>query len=330
MLLIVKPDTVIAWHRQGFRWYWTWKIRRGQSGRPSIPKETRDLIRTMCRDNPTWGAPRIHGELLKLDIDISESSVAKYMVRHPKPPSQTWRTFLSNHVSQMVSVDFFTVPTISFHILYVFIVFAHNRRRILHFNVTAHPTAAWTAQQIMEAFPFNSAPRYLLRDRDRIYGNEFRKQLEAMGIREILTSPRSPWQNPFVERVIGSIRRECLDHVIVFNEESLRRVLRSYHRLLPRITIALIVGKGFADPTRSPIRWKHRRYSSSRRIASSVRTSSGLNFSDQRKVDFRSAAGRFIVAPSKSLVLQRTLKLPVVTTQDESQRPLHSAPPRSE
>jgi transposase InsO family protein len=150
------------------------------------------------------------------------------MVRHLKPPSQTWRTFLSNHASQLVSVDFFTVPTISFHILYVFIVLSHNRRHILHFNVTAHPTAKWKSQQIVEAFPFDSAPRYLLRDNDRIYGCEFRRQLEVMGIREVRTSFRSPWQNAFVERVIGSIRRECLDHVIVVNEESLRRVLHSY------------------------------------------------------------------------------------------------------
>jgi hypothetical protein len=183
VLLIVKPETVIAWHRQGFRWYWNWKIRRGQSGRPSISKETRDLIRTISRDNPTWGAPRIHGELLKLAIHVSESSVAKYMVRLPKPPSQTWRTFLSNHASQLVSVDFFTVPTISFHILYFFIVLSHNRRHILHFNVTAHPTAKWTSQQIVEAFPFDSAPRYLLRDNDQIYGCEFRRQLEVMGNR---------------------------------------------------------------------------------------------------------------------------------------------------
>ena len=227
-LLIVKPDTVIAWHRQGFRWYWTRKIRRGRSGRPAIPKETRDLIRTMSRDNPLWGAPRVHGELLKLGIDISQASVAKYMIRDPKPPSQTWRTFLKNHLTQMVSVDFFTVPTISFHILYVFVVCAHDRRRILHFNVTAHPTAEWTAQQLVEAFPFDTAPKYLLRDRDQIYGLEFRKQLEVMDIDEILSAPRSPWQNPFVERVIGSIRRECLDHVLVIREESLRTVLRSY------------------------------------------------------------------------------------------------------
>ena len=193
-LLIVKPDTVVAWHRQGFRWYWTWKVRQGRSGRPGIPKETRDLIRTMSRANPLWGAPRIHGELLKLGIDISQASVAKYMIRHSKPPSQTWRTFLNNHLSQMVSVDFFTVPTISFHVLYVFIVLAHDRRRILHFNVTAHPTAEWTAQQIVEAFPFDSAPRYLLRDRDRTYGDQFRKQLEVMDIDEVLSAPRSPWR----------------------------------------------------------------------------------------------------------------------------------------
>ena len=182
----------------------------------------------MSRDNPLWGAPRVHGELLKLGIDISQASVAKYMIRDPKPPSQTWRTFLKNHLTQMVSVDFFTVPTISFHILYVFVVLAHDRRRILHFNVTAHPTAEWTAQQLVEAFPFDTAPKYLLRDRDQIYGLEFRKQLEVMDIDEILSAPRSPWQNPFVERVIGSIRRECLDHVLVIREESLRTVLRSY------------------------------------------------------------------------------------------------------
>ena len=227
-LLIVKPDTVVAWHRQGFRWYWSWKIRHGRSGRPGIPKETRELIRFMSRDNPLWVAPRIQGELLKLGIDICQASVAKYMIQDPKPPSQTWRTFLKNHLTQIVSVDFFTVPTILFHILYVFMVFAHDRRRIIHFNVTAYPTAGWTVQQIVEAFPFDSTPRYLLRDRDRIFGDEFREQLEVMDINEVLTAPRSPWQNAYVERVIRSIRRECLDHVIVFREVSLRPELRSY------------------------------------------------------------------------------------------------------
>jgi putative transposase len=180
----VKPATVIDWHRCGFRWYWTWKIRHvrhGRPGRPQIPKQTRDLIRTMSRMNIGWGAPRIHSELLKLGIRVSEATVAKYMVRHAKPPSQTWRTFLTNHVSQLASIDFFTVPTIWFEVLFVFIVLAHDRRRILHFNVTAHPTAEWTAQQIVEAFPFDTAPKYLLRDRDRIYGFEFPQASRSHG-----------------------------------------------------------------------------------------------------------------------------------------------------
>jgi len=191
-------------------------------------REVRDLIRKMCRENPTWGAPRIHGELLKLGFNISESTVSKYMVRRNKRPSQTWRTFLENHAQQLVSIDFFTVPTIRFQILYVFLVLAHDRRRILHFNVTAHPTAEWTGQQLREAFPFAQPPRYLLRDRDAIFGAEFREQVRDMGISEVLSAPRSPWQRAHVERVIGSIRRECLDHVIMFHESSLRRTLKSY------------------------------------------------------------------------------------------------------
>src|SRR5208337_3007399 len=227
-LAIVKPETVVAWHRAGLRLFWTWKVRRGQAGRPVIFREVRDLIRKMCRDNPGWGAPRIHGELLKLGIDIGESSVSKYMVRCHKPPSLTWRTFLENHAKQLVSLDFFTVPTIRFQVLYVFLVLAHDRRRILHFNVTAHPTAEWTGQQLREAFPFDQLPRYLLRDRDAIFGLDFREQVRDMGIHEVLSAPRSPWQRAYVERVIGSIRRECLDHVIVFNEASLRRTLNLY------------------------------------------------------------------------------------------------------
>jgi transposase InsO family protein len=233
-VVIVQAATVIAWHRKGFRLFWTWKIRRGRPGRPSVPDEIRELIRTMSRENPIWGAPRIHGELLKLGIDIGETSVSKYMIRRRRPPSQTWRTFLENHVKSMVSVDFFTVPTIRFQILYVFVVLAHERRRILHFAVTAHPTAEWTVQQLREAFPWDTAPRYLLRDRDRIFGRDFVHQVKAMGIKQVLSAPRSPWQRAYVERVIGTIRRECLDHVIVFNESSLYRHLRDfldyYHR----------------------------------------------------------------------------------------------------
>ena len=227
-LCIVKPDTVIAWHRKGYRLFWTWKVRRGQPGRPAVPKEIRKLIRQMSRDNPLWGAPRIHGELLKLGIDIGETSVSKYMVRRRNPPSQTWRTFLENHLKSTVSIDFFTAPTLRFQVLYVFLVLAHDRRRIVHFNVTAHPTAEWTAQQLREAFPFEHVPKYLLRDRDRIFGVDFTKQVEDLSIEEVLSAPRSPWQRAYIERVIGSIRRECLDHVIVFNEGSLYRHVQSF------------------------------------------------------------------------------------------------------
>jgi transposase InsO family protein len=209
-LVIVKPETVIAWHRQGFRLFWTWKSRH-RAGRPAVPTDVRNLIRTMSEANPLWGAPRLHGELLKLGIDIGETSVSKYMKRHPKPPSQTWRTFLETHVRSLVSVDFFVVPTIRFQVLYVFLVLAHDRRRILHVNVTAHPTAEWTAQQLRDAFPWNTVPRYLLRDRDRIFGTTFTGTVEAMGINEVVSAPHAPWQRAYIERVIGSIRRECLE-----------------------------------------------------------------------------------------------------------------------
>ena len=250
-LAIVQPETVIAWHRAGFRLFWTWKVRRGQPGRPAISHEVRDLIRKMCRENPGWGAPRIHGELLKLGIDIGESSVSKYMVRSRRPPSQssqTWRTFLENHLTQMVSIDFFAVPTLRFQVLYVFLVLAHDRRRILHFNVTAHPTAEWTGQQLREAFPFDQLPRYLLRDRDAIFGLDFREQVRDLGIDEVLSTPRSPWQRAYVERVIGSIRRECLDPVIVFDAMSLRRILASYFAYYHRSRTHLSLGKDSPEP----------------------------------------------------------------------------------
>jgi putative transposase len=247
-LWIVKAATVIDWHRRGFRWYWSWKVRHGQPGRPRVPKETRELIRTLSRDNAGWGAPRIHSELLKLGIKISESSISKYMVQHSKPPSQTWRTFLKNHSKQLVSVDFFTVPTAFFQVLFVFIVIQHDRRRLVHFNVTAHPTAEWTARQIVEAFPFETAPKYLLRDRNGIYGDAFREQVAVMNIKEVLGTPRSPWQRACVERVIGSIRRECLDHVIILDEEGLRRVLSLYFRYYHRSRLHLSLDKDSPDP----------------------------------------------------------------------------------
>jgi len=210
-LVIVNPETVIAWHRKGFRLFWTWKVRHGQPGRPPVPKDTRELIRKLSRENPLWGAPRIHGELLKLGIDIGETSVGKYMVRHRKPPSQTWRTFLENHIKTMVSIDFFTVPTLRFQVLYVFLVLAHERRRIVHFNVTAHPTAKWTAQQLREAFPFDQIPRYLLRDRDGVFGSEFRRDVKAMGIKEVLSAPRSPWQRAYASHCTSSVRFDAFD-----------------------------------------------------------------------------------------------------------------------
>jgi transposase InsO family protein len=229
-LVIVKPETVIAWHRKGFRVFWTWKVRRGQPGRPPVSQEARNLIRQMSRDNPLWGAPRIYGELLKPGIDIGETSVGKYMARGRKPPSQTWRTFLENHFKfkTMVSVDFFTVPTIRFQVLYVFLVLAHDCRRILHFGVTDHPTAEWTAQQLREAFPWDSAPRFLLRDRDRIFGSGFTKQVEGFGIQEVLGAPGVPQQRAYIERVIGTIRREGLDNSIIVNEAALRQHLKSF------------------------------------------------------------------------------------------------------
>jgi len=252
---IIKASTVVGWHRKGFRLFWTGKIRRGKPGRPVVPKDVRELIRTMSRDNPLWGAPRIYGELLKLGIEIGETSVSKYMVRRRSPPSQTWRTFLDNHLKSMVSVDFFTVPTIRFQILYVFLVLAHDRRRIVHFAVTAHPTAEWTAQQLREAFPWDTAPRYLLRDRDRIFGADFVEQVKAMGIEQVLSAPRSPWQRAYVERVIGTLRRECLDHVIVLNERGLYRHLQNFVNYYHRSRTHLALEKDSPEPR--PIQRPH-------------------------------------------------------------------------
>ena len=211
-LVIVKPETVIGWHRRGFRLFWKWKSCHGKPGRPRTSKEIRELIQRMSRENPLWGVPRNHGELLKLGIDVSQATVTRYMVRHPKPPSQTWRTFLDNHVGSLVSIDFFVVPTARFAVLFVFIVLRHERRRIEHFGVTAHPSADWVAQQMREAFPWD-------------------------------TAPRRPWQNPYVERLIGSVRRECLNHVIILNERHLRRVLVSYLDYYHRSRTHLSLGK---------------------------------------------------------------------------------------
>ena len=226
-LAIVKPDTIIRWHRAGFRAYWRWKSRR-RGGRPTVPPDIRKLIHEMSIANPLWGEPRIHGELLKLGIEIGQTSVAKYMARRRGPPSQGWKTFLRNHADGIAAMDLFVVPTISFRLLYGLLIVRHGRRQIVWLGVTAHPTAEWIANQITEAFGWERAPHYLIRDRDRAYGNVFIRRLRLMGIRDRPTSPRSPWQNGYAERLIGSIRRECLDHVVVFGERHLRHVLLSY------------------------------------------------------------------------------------------------------
>ena len=226
-LAIVRPDTVIRWHRTGFRLYWRWKSRR-RCGRPIVPLEVRDLIRQMSIENPLWGAPRIHGELLKLGIDVSQTSVAKYMARRRAPPSQGWKTFLRNHADGIAAMDLFVVPTISFRLLYGLLIMGHGRRQILWFGVTAHPTAEWIANQLTRACGWKQIPRYLIRDRDGAYGEMFMRRLRSIGIRDRPTSPRSPWQNAYAERLIGSIRRECVDHIVVFGERHLRHILLSY------------------------------------------------------------------------------------------------------
>jgi transposase InsO family protein len=227
VLTIIRPETLVRWHRAGFRSYWRWKS-RSLGGRPQIDADLRALIRRMSIENPLWGAPRIHGELLKLGFEVAQSSVAKYMVKRRGPPSQEWRTFLCNHAPDIAAMDLFVVPTIGFSLLYAFVIVRLDRRDLVWINVTTNPTSDWIARQMTEAFPWDDAPKYLIRDRDRIYGAVVTRRLRAMGIRDKPAAPASPWQNGFAERLIGSIRRECLDHIIVFGEAHLRRTLRSY------------------------------------------------------------------------------------------------------
>ena len=227
-LLIVQPSTVIAWHRQGFRLYWRWKSRLGSPGRPPIDLEIRTLIRRMARENPTWGRRRIQAELRFLGYEVAALTVAKYMRRASRNPSPTWRAFLAAHRHNIVAIDFFVVPTLTFRLLFGFVVLRHDRRELIHIGVTDQPTATWAAQQIVHAFPDETGPAYLLRDRDAIYGADFQRRVERLGIRQVVIAPRAPWENPFAERVIGSIRRECLDLVIVLSERHLRRLLRTY------------------------------------------------------------------------------------------------------
>jgi transposase InsO family protein len=227
VLTIIRPATLVCWHRAGFSCYWRWKSRR-RGGRPQIEADLRTLIRQMSVENPLWGSPRIHGELLKLGFAVAQSSVAKYMVKQRGPPSQGWKTFLRNHAPGIAAMDLSVVPTIGFDLLYALIIVRLDRRGLVWINVTTHPTAEWVARQITEAFPWNEAPHYMIRDRDRIYGAVVTRRLRAMGIRDKPTASASPWQNGFAERLIGSIRRECLDHIIIRGEAHLRRVLKSY------------------------------------------------------------------------------------------------------
>ncbi len=224
---VVEPETVVRWHRMGFRLYWRWKS-RSCGGRPRIPAEIRHLIRGMSLVNRLWGAPRIHGELLKLGIEVAQSAVAKYMAKSGRGRSQTWKAFLRNHAAGIGAMDFLVVPTIGFKLLFVLVILRHERRQLISLRVTTNPTADWITHQITDAFPWNEAPDYLIRDRDGSYGHAVTRRLSAMGIRDHPTAPRSPWQNGHAERLIGSIRRECLDHIVVFGETHLRRILASY------------------------------------------------------------------------------------------------------
>src|SRR5258707_5106982 len=239
---ILRPETVVRWHRTGFTAYWRRKS-RPLGGRPRIDKEVRDLIRRMSFENSLWGATKIHGELLKLGIAVAQSTVSIYMVPRQDRPLQTWKTFLRNHMEGIASIDLFVVPTITFQQLFAFLVLGHKRRQLLWFAVTRNPTAGWLARQITETFPWDTAPKYLIRDNDRAFGAVFKARVRAMGIRDRPTSFRSPWQNGLVERLIGSARHECTDHVIVFNEDHLRRILSKYASYYNEVRTHLSLGK---------------------------------------------------------------------------------------
>ena len=249
-LIVVLPDTVVQWHRAGFELYWRFISRfRGRVGRKRISKEIRDLIFRMVAENPTWGAPRIHGELLMLGFDVSERTISRWMRKAPRDPelAKRWLAFLRNHREAIAAMDFFTVPTITFGVLYCFFIIGHDRRRILHFNVTQHPTSLWVVQQLREAFPYESAPRFLIFDRDAKYGAEVPAAIRSMKIQCVRTSFESPWQNGVAERWVQSCRRDLLDHVIALNESHLRRLLSDYVRYYHEDRTHLGLGKETPD-----------------------------------------------------------------------------------
>jgi transposase InsO family protein len=227
-LFFVQARTVTLWQKQRFRDYWRRLSRADLGGRTQIAPELRRLIERMWQANPAWGSPKIVAELTKLGIDVAKSTLEKYRPKRAGPPSPTWRTFLNQHVRDLVSIAFFIVPIATSRVLFVFIALAHDRRRIAHFNVTEHPTAQWTAQQLIEAFPFDTALPYLIRDGDGVYGDRVRRRIRSLAINDIVTAPASPPQNAYVERVIGSLRRELLDHVVILTERHLKRVLSAY------------------------------------------------------------------------------------------------------
>jgi putative transposase len=232
VLVVVKPETVVRSHRAGFRLCWRFLSRRGQRGRPKVAPELHELIHRMAEENPTWGAPRIHGELLKLGFQVSERTVSRYLAQVGRrgDPAQRWMTFLKNRRDVIAAMDFFTVPTLTFRVLYCFFVIRHGRRVIPHFNVTQRPTSQWLVQQLRETFPDDNAPQYLILDRDAKFAEDVIDAVRAMRTKPIRTSYQSPWQNGFAERWVGSCRREMLDHVIVLNENHLRRLMRDYIR----------------------------------------------------------------------------------------------------
>ena len=242
MAQVVQPETILRWHRAGFKVFWRWKS-RNRAGRPKIDRGLRDLIQRMSRENPLWGASRIHGELLMLGFEVAQSTVSKYMVRRGKPPSQTWKTFLQNHAEAIAAIDMCVVPTLTFDLLFAFLVLGHGRRQLLWFQVTRHPTAEWLARQITEAFPWASAPAYLVRDNDHAYGHVFTSRVSAMDIRDRPIAPGSPWQNGSAERLMGTLRCECLDQMLIFGEVHLRRILSAHAAYYNQARTHLALGK---------------------------------------------------------------------------------------